>query len=178
MDNAENNTTTMKSLEGLLHKCDLNTFDAKEHQVFCFPHTMNICTGHVMSSLSSSPIDREPHENHIVPREQTYEQALAHDPITMAWAAIQVSGAHRDAFTAVIRDGNMDGQFKNPDTGAIMMISPLQLLRDVPTRWDLGYYMICHFQYLCLVSGCVNLMFCMIHFPHRPSIIFWHSWTC
>ena len=92
MDNAENNTTMMKSLEGLLHKCDLNTFDAKERQVFCFPHTTNICTGHVVSSLSSSPIDREPHENHIVPGEQTYEEALAHDPIAMARAAIRLFG--------------------------------------------------------------------------------------
>ena len=88
MDNAKNNTTMMKSLEGLLHKRDLDTFDAKECQVFCFPHTTNICTGHVMSSLSSSPIDREPHENHVVPGEQTYEQALARDPIAMARAAI------------------------------------------------------------------------------------------
>ena len=110
MDNAENNTTMMKSLEGLQHKCDLDTFDAKEHQVLCFPHTTNICTGHVMSSLSSSPNDREPNENHIVPREQMYQQALACDPIAMAQAAIQdiwVSGACREAFAAVIRDGNI-----------------------------------------------------------------------
>ena len=82
----------------------------------------------------------------------------------------------REAFAAVIRDGNIDGQFKNPDTGAIMMISLLQLLQDVPTRWDSVYYMICHFWYLHPVSGCVNLMFCMIHFPDRPSIIFWLLW--
>ena len=156
----------MKNLEGLLHKCDLDTFDAKEHQIFCFPHTANICTGHIMSSLSSSPIDREPHENHIVPREQMYEQAFACDPIAMAWAAIwaiRVSGAHRDAFTAVIRDGNMDGRFKDPDTGTIMRISPLQLLWDVPSRWDSVYYMICCFWYLHLVSGRVNLTFCMTY---------------
>ena len=81
MDNTENNTTMMKSLEGLLHKCNL---DAKECQVFCFPHTTNICTGHVVSSLSPSLNDREPNENHIVPGEQMYQQALAHDPIAMA----------------------------------------------------------------------------------------------
>ena len=34
VDNAENKTMMMKSLEGLLHKCDLDTFDAKECQVF------------------------------------------------------------------------------------------------------------------------------------------------
>ena len=131
MDNTENNPMMMKSLKGLLHKHDLDTFDVKERQVFCFPHTTNICTGHVMLSLSSSPIDREPHKNHVVPGEQMYEQALARDPMAMAQAAIQaiqVSGAHRDAFTAVIRDGNMDRWFKNPDTGMIMRISPLQLL--------------------------------------------------
>ena len=152
MDNAENNTTIMKSLEGLLHKCDLNTFDAKECQVFCFPHTTNICTGHVVLSLNLSPNNREPNKNHVLPRQQTYQQALAHDPIAMAQAAIRVSGACREAFAAVIRDGNIDRQFKNPDTGAIMMLSPLQLLRDVPTGWDSVYYMIHHFRYLHPVS--------------------------
>ena len=145
---------------------------------------MNICTGHVVSSLNSSPIDREPHKNHVVPREQTYEQALARDPIAMAWAAIRaiwVSGARRDAFTAVIRDGNMDRRFKNPDTGTIMRISPLQLLRDVPSRWDSVYYMIHCFWYLHLVSGRVNLTFCMTYLyqqavdnllaqPHLPEL--------
>ena len=137
MDNAKNNTKMMKSLEELLHKRDLDTFDAKERQVFCFPHMTNICTGHVISLLSSSPIDREPHEGHVVPGEQMYEQALACDPIAMARAAIRairVSGARREAFAAVIRDGNKDGWFKNPDTGTIIKIHALQLLRDVPTR--------------------------------------------
>ena len=131
MDNAENNTMMMKNLEGLLYKHDLNTFDAKEHQVFCFPHTTNICTGHVVLSLSLSPNNRELEESHIVPTQQMYQQALAHDPFAMAQAAIRaiwVSGAHREAFGAVIRDSNIDRSFKNPDTGAIMMISPLQLL--------------------------------------------------
>ena len=145
---------------------------------------MNICTGHVVSSLNSSPIDREPHKNHVVPREQTYEQALARDPIAMAWAAIRaiwVSGARRDAFTAVIRDGNMDRRFKNPDTGTIMRISPLQLLRDVPSRWDSVYYMIHRFWYLRPVSGRVDLTFCMTYLyqqavnnllvqPHLPEL--------
>ena len=89
MDNAENNTTMMKSLEGLLHKRNLDTFDTKEHQVFCFPHTTNICTGHVVSSLSSSPIDRELNEDHVVSIGQMYKQALACDPIPMAQAVIQ-----------------------------------------------------------------------------------------
>ena len=145
MDNAENNTTMMRSLEGLLHKHDLDMFNAKEQQVFCFPHTTNICTGHVVSSLSSTPIDRELNKDHFISGEQTYEQALAHDPIAMAQAAIQaiwVTGAHREVFAAVIRDGNKDVQFKNPETGAVMQIHPLQLLQDVPTRWDSVYYMI------------------------------------
>ena len=113
----------------------------------------NICTGHVLLSLSSSHFDREPQENHSVPREQTYGQALACDPIAMARAAIRVSGAHREAFAAVIRDGNMDGCFRDPEISAIMRINPLQLLQDVPTRWDSVYYMICRFRYLHQVSG-------------------------
>ena len=57
----------------------------------------------------------------------------------------------------------MDRWFKNPDNGVIMRISPLQLLRDVPSRWDSVYYMIHHFRYLCPVSGRVNLTFCMTY---------------
>lgn len=145
MDNAENNTTMMRSLEGLFRQREID-FDAKERQVFCFPHTTNVCTGHVVTSLSSSPIDVEPHDDHIVSgRPQTYEQALARDPIAMARAAIRairVSGARREAFAAVINDGNKDGRFKDPITGNVVQLKPLQLLRDVPTRWDSVYYMI------------------------------------
>ena len=34
------------------------------------------------------------------------------------------TGAHRDAFIAVIRDGNMDRQFKNPNTGTMRRVRP------------------------------------------------------
>ena len=63
----------------------------------------------------------------------------------------------------------------------IMRISPLQLLRDVPSRWDSVYYMIHHFRYLHPVSGRVNLTFCMTYLyrqavdnllvqPHLPEL--------
>lgn len=159
MDNADNNTTMMRSLEGLLHKRDIDTFYAKERQVFCFPHTTNVCTRHVVSSLSSSPLDLEPRDGHIASGgTQTYEQALARDPIAMARAAIcviRVSGACREAFTAVIRDGNNDGRFNDPLTGNTIQLKPLQLLRDVPTRWDSVYYMIHRFRYLRQVCDCI-----------------------
>ena len=68
---------------------DLDTFNTKGCQILCFPHTTNICTGHVVSSLSSSPIDRELNEDHVVSIGQMYKQALACDPIPMAQAVIQ-----------------------------------------------------------------------------------------
>jgi hypothetical protein len=159
MDNAENNTTMMKSLEELFHQRDLE-FDAKERQVFCFPHTTNICTGHVLSSLTSFGIDSEPRDDHVVSGRQTYAQAVARDPIAMARAAIRairVSSARRDAFLAVIKDGNKDGRFKDPNTKNTIQLKPLQLLRDIPTRWDSVYYMINRFRYLRQVGGYTSL---------------------
>ena len=137
MNNTENNTTMMKSLKGLLYMCNLNTFDAKKCQIFCFPHTTNICTGHIVSSLSSSPIDREPNENHIIPREQMYEQAIAHDPIAIACTAIQtiqLSSAHRDAFTAVIRDGNMDGWWVRATEEMVVLVYAMLYVHGIQPK--------------------------------------------
>lgn len=147
MDNAKNNTMMMKSLKGLFHSHDI-PFDAKEQQVFCFPHTTNICTGHIISSLTLAPHDQEPSNNHTHSGEQTYEQALTCNPISVACVAIHaiwVSGAHWEAFVAVIRDGNKDSHLKDPLTSNTIALRLLQLLWDVPTQWDSVYYMICWF---------------------------------
>ena len=151
----------MRSLEELFHQRDLE-FDTKEHQVFCLPHTTNICTGHIVSSLTSFPIDSEPCNDHTAAGTQTYEQAIARDPITMARVAIhaiQGSGARRDAFAAVIKDGNKDGQFKDPITKNIIQLKPLQLLQDIPTQWDSVCFMINCFHYLCQVSRYIHPIF-------------------
>ena len=165
----------MKSLKGLFHSCDI-PFDAKEQQVFYFLHMTNICTGHVISSLTSAPHNQEPSNNHSHSGEQTYEQALACDPIAVACVAIHaiwVSSDDWEAFAAVIRDGNKDSCFKDPLTGNTIVLRPLQLLQDVPTQWDSIYYMICQFHYLHLASGYINnLMFSLLIYSNRLSIIF------
>lgn len=150
MDNAKNNTMMIKSLMGIFHSHDI-PFDTKEQQVFCFPHTTNICTGHIISSLTSALHNQEPSDNHTHSGDQTYEQALACNPIAVAHAAIHgiwVSGACQEAFVAVIRDGNKYGCFKDPLTGNTIILRLLQLLQDVPTQWDSVYYMIHWFSYL------------------------------
>jgi len=50
LDNAENNATTMKELEDLLHKEGIK-FDAKDNRISCYLHIINICISHIVSSL-------------------------------------------------------------------------------------------------------------------------------
>lgn len=148
----------MKELEKLFHKRDLPYFLAAERQVFCFPHTVNISTGHVVKALTSAPHEQEPAEDHVPASGQTYAQAVARDPIAMARAAIRAirsSGGRREAFANVIIDGNRDGRFIVE--GEVVQLKSLQLLRDVPTRWDSVFYMIRRFRYLRPVSHCTNL---------------------
>ena len=145
--NAENNTKMIEELENLFHKRELFDFVTKEHQVHCFPHTVNISTGHVVKALTSAPNEQEPPNNHVPSTTQTYEQAVARNPITMAHAAIcviHILGACQEAFTKVIEEGNKDGRFKD-FAGNSIKLKQLQLLHDVPTCWDSVYYMIQHF---------------------------------
>ena len=77
--------------------------------------------------------------------------------VHVAICAIQVSGAHCEAFVAVIRDGNKDGHFKDPVAKNIIQLKLLQLLQDVPTQWALVYCMINHIHHLYQVSCCTCL---------------------
>ena len=77
----------MKELKTLFEKCNFE-FNAKDQHFHCFPHTVNICTGHIMKAMTSGSADLEPLNNHVLPTEQTVDQIIARDPIAMACAAI------------------------------------------------------------------------------------------
>src|ERR1700689_1268029 len=50
MDNAENNVTAMQELANLLKKQGI-TFDPKDNRIRCYPHIINICVSHIVTSL-------------------------------------------------------------------------------------------------------------------------------
>lgn len=56
MDNAENNATAMEELQELF-KIDNIKFDHKDNRVGCYPHIINICVSHIVSSLSKVDLD-------------------------------------------------------------------------------------------------------------------------
>lgn len=87
---------------------------------------------------------------------QTYEEARARNPLQLLRGlikAIRVSGQRREAFRACIENGNEMNLFTDdqvpPNT---IKVPVLELLRDVPTRWDSIYLMIARARLLRPVS--------------------------
>jgi hypothetical protein len=87
LDNAANNRTFMDEFGKILEARDL-TFDAVDGQIMCFPHTINICCHHVIDDFTN--IDLADEDQDILAnladlpeaaRDQTFEEAIARDPI-------------------------------------------------------------------------------------------------
>jgi hypothetical protein len=51
MDNAENNETMMRELQRLFERQGI-PFDSKDRRIRCYPHIINICVSHIVSSLT------------------------------------------------------------------------------------------------------------------------------
>jgi hypothetical protein len=85
--------------------------------------------------------------------EQTFEEAAARDPVGLARRLVRVlraSNSRRVAFQASLKIGNEKKYFD---------LKPLELLRDVATRWDSTYLMIKRLIHLRLVSTVLCLYF-------------------
>lgn len=57
LDNAENNATTMQELQSLLSEHKMATsinFDPLNHHVRCYTHIINICSSHIVTSMTST----------------------------------------------------------------------------------------------------------------------------
>ncbi|KIK13197.1 hypothetical protein PISMIDRAFT_80816, partial [Pisolithus microcarpus 441] len=92
LDNAENNDTFMDELGKLLKQCNI-PFDHEDQQIRCFPHIINICTGHVIKKITdinlaeiacawALAVCQDLNDR------QTYKEALAHDLIALGHAII------------------------------------------------------------------------------------------
>lgn len=121
----------------------------------CFSHIVNLSSGHVIEGLTRVLEDFKdweppPHTHHT---NQSYADTVTRDPIALGRAVVQViqaSGTRREAFDDVIERGNEKKWFK--DGEMTIKVKPLQLLRDVCTRWDSVYYMINRLRELWPVS--------------------------
>jgi len=151
----------LEHLEELLDARDI-PFDAQDRNIMCFPHVTAICVTHVTEAFTDIALASDDAEYSVAnaalppadPERQTYEEAVARDPIALcrgAVCAIRASGKRRDHFCEIIRDGNDKEWFKN-EKGETIQIPNLELLRDVRTRWDSLYKMISRFRDLRQVS--------------------------
>src|SRR5260221_11790541 len=56
LDNAKNNAVAMQELQSLLAKREMAirlNFDHLKHRVWCYTHIINICSSHIISSMTS-----------------------------------------------------------------------------------------------------------------------------
>jgi hypothetical protein len=152
MDNASANYTMMQELEIMFNERDID-FDARDRQIMCYGHIVNLSSGRVIevatkaAATASTDCDEDcsgpPPPD--LPDQQSYDDALARDPIALGRnvvRAIRASGTRRDAFDEVIADGNKNKWFLVGQPPAVTKIVPKQLLRDVCTRWDSVYQML------------------------------------
>ena len=137
---------------------DLN-WDHENNRIMCFLHVINICSTHIIEGFTELELVDAEFDPSLPPRDpdlQTYDEAVAWDPIALCHAIICVihaSGQRLDLFTATIIDGNVKGWFVSPtNPHQIIKVPELQLLCDVRTCWDSIYFMIrwcCEMHQVC-----------------------------
>ncbi len=140
MDNAANNTTMMEALSRKLQSHDIH-FVAAERQVMCFAHVIDLSSRRVIRAVE----DSEP------------SNPIGHGRVVVR--TIRSSGIRRDSFDDVIKNGNTKNWFKTYDQvpPQIIKLKPLQLLRQVRTRWDSVYHMLNRLREMRLVLFTISL---------------------
>jgi hypothetical protein len=145
MDSVSNNVTMMTHLTILLESGGIN-FDPCDCQVACYTHCIDLAF-----KVAIGPL---PNKDML----QDNDEATLQHPITLACMVVQTiqgSNLHQEEFNEVITQGNLKQQFKSVD-GEVITVKPLQLLRNVRTRWDLCYCMLERLQVLCPVCAVLS----------------------
>ena len=83
----------------------------------CYGHVIDLASGHVIKGFTSTGDDEDWSGPALpnTPGNQTYDDAVACDPVALGCTVVQViraSGTRCDAFDEVITDGNAKGWFK------------------------------------------------------------------
>lgn len=124
----------------------------------CFPHVVNIAVQTALKALSQSAPDPDPVSDRpedvfetVDPVEtiglidDDYALTLNADVVARVRELVRLcrsSSLRRAGFIAVVLEGNEQHWWGNDANGKPVKIDPLQLLRDVDTRWSSTYLMI------------------------------------
>ena len=152
----------MTGLQKQLDDRDIRNFDAKDSRIMCFAHVVDLCAGRVIQGLTKR--ERDP-------------VAVAQSAV----AAIRGSGVRRELFDKLISTGNALRIFdvENPtESSKAGQLPDLELLRNVPTRWDSTYQMlhrlrqmrpVCHFNLIGFSSHKSTKQVVEQFFAHRQN---------
>lgn len=113
----------MQELARILNARDI-PFDAADRKIMCY--------GHVVDLSSKRVIDKDDNRD--------YASKVAHARSVVG--AIRGSGMRRDTFKDIIKNGNANKWFMDPEGSDVVELKELELLRDVRTRWDSVYQML------------------------------------
>ena len=84
----------MEEFAVLLQAHDIE-FDPIDHQIMCFPHIINVCCQHVITSLTNTDM-ANPAQEFVAahppghPNQQTFEEAVRRDPVALGRNIIRV----------------------------------------------------------------------------------------
>lgn len=159
----------MKELQRLLETKANVKFDPEDHRIACYPHIVNICVSHIVSSvakvtardldsdsdgsdLSGEESDDggyvgEDREASVIDEDE-YDLAewfklIERDPVKRARAVVRTvrsSGQRRDHFLSIIKKQNDEGGWEFED--GKRLLKELELIKDVRHRWDSLYNML------------------------------------
>ena len=149
MDNASNNNTGMWELSSLLAEHGIE-FNPVDWHVMCFPHILNICSGHIayqytdadFSAIGAAWVDAL--DPTIIINKTAYVAALRQDPVALGCDIVRLvcaSSLHCESFNNILVTGNKSNWFISNDS-KLMKLPVLKLLRDVKLHWDSIYLMI------------------------------------
>ena len=119
--------------------------DANDRRIMCFAHIIDLCSGRVVRAASDGVEDDSDEDD---------SSPGSDNPIARARAvvqAIQGSGTRRTSFQDTIEYSNMKRLFRQGQSLEAVRVEPLQLLRDVRTRWDSVFLMLHRLREMCPV---------------------------
>ncbi|KIK78352.1 hypothetical protein PAXRUDRAFT_164226, partial [Paxillus rubicundulus Ve08.2h10] len=119
------------------------TFDPMDCHIMCFPHILNICSGHVtgeythanFASIGEAWVNAL---NNVIIDKDAYMEALQHDPIALGWdivRAVHSSSLRCEGFHNILSTGNQMNWFTDEE-GRPTQLPILELLHDVKSHWD------------------------------------------
>lgn len=136
LDNASYNAVFVEALHSLLPA----PLDAQELQLGCFAHIINISSTKVIKAVEDHFVAGGTANSALWPEEGDSDNedptVAARNPVSRCCTlvtAIRASGKQRAKFADIITTGTKYNEWK---------LEPLELLRDVLTRWDSTFLMI------------------------------------